>query len=72
MLDDESCGTQLDHGVLAAGYGHDSTVNKDFYQVKNSWGVAWGQGGYINIVRNVNGDSARQCGITSAASWPKI
>ena len=72
VLDDESCGTQLDHGVLAAGYGHDSTVNKDFYQVKNSWGVAWGQGGYINIVRNVNGDSARQCGITSAASWPKI
>jgi len=72
VLDDESCGTQLDHGVLAAGYGHDSTVNKDFYQVKNSWGPAWGLGGYINIVRNVNGDSARQCGITSAASWPKI
>jgi len=72
VLDDESCGTQLDHGVLAAGYGHDSTVNKDFYQVKNSWGPQWGAGGYVNIVRNTNGDSARQCGITSAASYPKI
>ena len=72
VLDDASCGTQLDHGVLAAGYGHDSTSNKDFYQVKNSWGVAWGAGGYVSIVRNVNGNSARQCGITSAASWPKI
>lgn len=72
VLDDDSCGTQLDHGVLLTGYGHDSNVNKDFWTVKNSWGPEWGTNGYINIVRNVNGDSARQCGLTSDPSYPSV
>jgi C1A family cysteine protease len=72
VLDDASCGTQLDHGVLLTGYGHDAQVNKDFWQVKNSWGPAWGAGGYIKIVRNVNGQSARQCGLTTAPSYPVV
>jgi len=72
VLDDESCGTQLDHGVLLTGYGHDSTVNKDFWIVKNSWGPEWGAQGYVRIVRNVNGDWARQCGLTSDPSYPVV
>jgi cathepsin L len=72
VLDDASCGTQLDHGVLLTGYGHDSTANKDFWTVKNSWGPQWGAAGYIHIVRNVNGASARQCGLTSDPSYPTV
>jgi C1A family cysteine protease len=66
-----TCGTNLDHGVLAVGYG--TLDGTDYYKVKNSWSTSWGDQGYIYLGRGTkyNG-GAGQCGILMEASYPVL
>ena len=41
--------TVTDHAVLVVGHGYDSTADLEFWIVKNSWGSAWGENGYIRF-----------------------
>ena len=71
VYDDTACGTTLDHGVLAVGYGSEN--GKDYWLVKNSWSSSWGDNGYIKIARNSVATSTKGlCGIAMDASYPLI
>jgi C1A family cysteine protease len=66
-----TCGSNLDHGVLAVGYG--TTGGLDYYKVKNSWGTSWGMSGYILLGRGSAYPKEGQCGMLSGPpSYPNL
>lgn len=65
------CGTSLDHGVLAVGYGV-TDGGKKYWKIKNSWGSGWGENGYIRVVRTDKDDDVGKCGVAKAASYPVL
>ena len=63
-----SCGTttqDVNHAVLATAYGTENGM--DFWDVKNSWGPAWGNQGYFKIQRGTN-----MCAIAQCNAYPLI
>merc|ERR1712127_736890 len=55
--------TRLNHAVTAVGYG--TMDGQDYFTVKNSWGTAWGDAGYILMAANRN----NQCGVAATPAY---
>jgi KDEL-tailed cysteine endopeptidase len=69
------CGNNLDHAVLAVGYG--TTENgQDYFKIKNSWGTSWGAEGYIlfgaDASSNAQNSGSGVCGVLSMPTYPTM
>nr|XP_027102694.1 senescence-specific cysteine protease SAG12-like [Coffea arabica] len=62
------CGTALDHGVTLVGYGTSNGKLK-YWLIKNSWGVDWGEDGYMRMQRDIAAKEGL-CGIAMEAKYP--
>jgi len=62
------CGTNLDHAVVAVGYGTDATAG-GYYLVRNSWGTSWGESGYVKIGQ---ANAPGICGINEDVEYPTV
>ncbi|XP_026861293.2 cathepsin L1 isoform X1 [Electrophorus electricus] len=67
IYEEPSCNpNNLSHAVLLVGYG--SEEGRDYWIIKNSWGAAWGEGGYMRMRRS----RSNTCGIASYALYPIV
>jgi len=66
-----SCGSALNHGVLATGY-YRNTASDSYIIVKNSWGTSWGEAGYVRMATG-SFSSRGYCGlVNSLAVVPNV
>ena len=72
VITSESCGTTLDHGVLIVGYGEETDTGIKYWLVKNSWGAAWGDNGYVKILRSDSSNDPGVCGVAMQPSFPIV
>jgi len=69
VLDSSKCGNDLDHAVLAVGWGKDEKTGLEYWLIKNTWNTDWGEEGYIRIAI-VDGDGI--CGIQMEPLFPTV
>jgi C1A family cysteine protease len=63
------CGTTLDHGVVVVGSGVDAVTGQDYWKVRNSWGVTWGEKGYFRLAQEAGHGV---CGVQMQPSYADI
>jgi len=78
----QDCDEDIDHGVLAVGYGHyDPSTDpspitpggaaSDYWLIKNSWGSRWGVDGFMQLSRGTgNEEKGGSACILTLASRP--
>ena len=59
--------TDVNHAVLAVGYGVDPDTQMPYWTIKNSWDYSWGNEGFFKIEAFKN-----MCGIANCNSFPDL
>ena len=68
VYNDAACSnTTINHGMLIVGYGTDP-VGGDYWLIKNTYGLSWGERGYMKLARNKN----NLCGVTNYAMYVSV
>ena len=70
IINNNACGSELDHGVLVVGYGEED--GQLYWLVKNSWSTSWGDQGYVKIARSESENDPGVCGIAMQPSYPIV
>jgi len=66
VYSDPNCSSEnIDHGIAVVGYGHNSTCDRDYWILKNSFGTSWGADGWMYLARN----DKNMCGIATVPSY---
>jgi len=50
----------IGHSVVLVGYGIDAETGLRFWRIRNSWGLSWGEKGYMRLLRHDQEDT--HCG----------
>ena len=64
------CGTEVDHAVVAVGYGQEN--GQDYWLVRNSWSSSWGEAGYVKIAADTSNSGAGVCMVQNAPLYPVV
>jgi len=70
VISANDCTASLDHAVLAVGYGTED--GQDYWLIKNSWNVSWGDEGYVKLARTDSTRTYGTCGIAQHMAYPVI
>ncbi len=57
----------VNHAVLAVGYGTDPVSNMTYWTIKNSWDYSWGDEGFFKMESFVN-----MCGVANCNAYPDL
>jgi len=53
-----------DHLVAVVGYGVDAVTSGNYWILKNSWGIQWGEQGWMRLARGFN-----RCGVADQPTF---
>ena len=57
----------VNHAVLAVGYGTDPVSNMTYWTIKNSWDYSWGDEGFFKMESFVN-----MFGVANCNAYPDL
>ena len=60
----------INHGVVLVGWGTEGS--EDFWVIRNSWGMRWGEKGYMRLQRDHFDWKSNACGITEVNTEPYV